>query len=335
MATCSNAASPFAKNEKTDVASQSLERQLSAGFPNAIRPSLRNNSLTIAWASLGVSIVVLAMKAAAYWATGSVALYSDALETVINVVAAVGALVALWFSHKPADANHPYGHQKVEYLSAVVEGALVLVTAFAIARAAWQGWQHPHAPETPFFGIALNGMAGVVNLAWALVLIHSGRRLKSPALVAGGKHIMADVWSTGAVLVGFALVPVTGWLRLDPAVAALVALGILKAGSGMLRASVGGLMDEVADPTTVAKLRQVISDSAEGTIEAHDVRTRTVGSTTFVEFHLVAPGRLAVEDAHAICDRIERGLREHVGEAVINIHIEPERKAKHTGVPAL
>ncbi|WP_158744732.1 cation diffusion facilitator family transporter [Acidisphaera sp. L21] len=294
-----------------------------------------SRTLQLAWGSLGVSFVVLAMKAGAYWLTGSVALYSDALETVINVVAAIGALIALWFSEQPADANHPYGHHKAEYLSAVVEGALVLATAFAIAHEAWRGWQTPHPPETPFLGIALNGAAGLINLVWALVLIRNGRRWKSPALIAGGKHIMTDVWTTGAVLIGFALVPLTGWLRLDPAVAALVAVNILWAGYAMLRESVGGLMDEVSDPAAVSRLRQIISENAEGAIEAHDVRTRTAGSVTFVEFHLVVPGRMAVEDSHAICDQIESALRHELGDAVINIHVEPELKAKHTGVPVL
>jgi cation diffusion facilitator family transporter len=294
-----------------------------------------SRSLKVAWGSLGVSIVVLAMKAAAYWATGSVALYSDALETVINVVAAIGALVALWFAEQPADANHPYGHNKAEYLSAVVEGALVLVTALLIAHEAWLGWQDPHAPETPLRGIALNGAAGAINLVWALVLIRSGRAWKSPALVAGGKHVMTDVWTTGAVLVGFALVPLTGWLRLDPLVAALVALNILWAGYRMVRESVGGLMDEVTDTDAVGEMRRIISANAEGAIEAHDVRTRTAGSITFVEFHLVVPGRMAVEDAHQICDQIEHALRQALGSAVINIHVEPERKAKHSGVVVL
>ena len=294
-----------------------------------------SRTLKVAWGSLGVSVVALAMKFAAYWLTGSVALYSDALETVINVMAALGALVALWFSGRPADANHPYGHHKAEYLSAVAEGALVLATAFLIGREAWLGWEHPRAPETPFLGILLNGAAGVVNLAWASVLIRGGRRWKSPALVAGGKHLMTDVWTTGAVLAGFALVPLTGGLRLDPLVAALVALNILWTGYGVLRESVGGLMDEVADPEAVAELRQVISEHANGAIEAHDVRTRTAGRVTFVEFHLVVPGRMTVEDAHAICDRVERALRERAGQAVINIHVEPEGKAKQRGVPVV
>jgi cation diffusion facilitator family transporter len=292
-----------------------------------------SQTVKLAWGTLAVSVVVLAMKAGAYELTGSVALYSDALETVINVVAAVAALIALWFSAQPADANHPYGHQKAEYLSAVVEGALVLATAFAIGREAWIGLENPKAPNSPFIGLSLNAAAGAINLFWGRLLIRKGRVWKSPALIAGGKHIMTDVWTTGGVLIGFALVPLTGYLWIDPAVAALVAANILWTGYRMLRESVGGLMDEVTDPAAVEALRHIISANAQGALEAHDVRTRRSGSVTFVEFHLVVPGRMAVEDSHLICDRIESALREKLGEAVINIHVEPEAKAKHVGVP--
>ena len=288
-----------------------------------------------AWGSLVISIIVLSLKSAAYGLTGSVALLSDALETVINVVAALGALIALRLSARPADANHLYGHNKAEYLSAMVEGALVLATALLIAREAWLGWNNPHAPDTPFLGIGLNAAAGVVNLFWAIFLIRRGGAWKSPALVAGGRHIMTDVWTTGAVLIGFALVPLTGYLRLDPIVAGLVAVNILWAGYGMLRESMGALMDEVSDPDAVAAIRRIISEHAAGAIEAHDVRTRTAGSVTFIEFHLVVPGRMTVEQSHEICDRIEAALRNHLGTAVINTHVEPEAKAKQSGVPVL
>ncbi len=291
-----------------------------------------SNTLRVALGTLAVSLVVLALKAAAYWLTGSVALYSDALETTINVAAAAAALFAIWYSGRPADTNHPYGHYKIEYFSAVVEGGMVVATAVLIGEVAWEGWQHPKVPETPFLGIGLNAAAGVINLVWALVLIRYGRRWKSPALVAGGKHIMTDVWTTIAVLAGVALVPLTGWLRLDPLVAGLVALNIVWAGYGVLRESIGGLMDEVLDPTLVQTIRAVIAGHAEGAIEAHDVRTRTAGRMVFLEFHLVVPGAMSVEDAHTICDRIEAALHAAIGEAVINIHIEPESKAKHRGI---
>jgi len=288
-----------------------------------------------AWGSLVIALVVLALKAAAYWVTDSVALLSDALETLINVAAALGALVALRLSALPPDANHLYGHNKAEYLSALAEGTLVLVTAILIGREAWAGWQDPRVPETPVLGIALNAGAGVLNLVWALVLIRQGRRWKSPALIAGGRHIMTDVWTTGAVLVGFALIPLTGYLRLDALIAGFVALNILWTGYGMLRESMGALMDEVADPDAVAALRQIISANAEGAMEAHDLRTRTAGSVTFIEFDLVVPGTMTVLAAHDICDRVEAALRAHLGQAVINIHVEPEREAKQTGVPVL
>jgi cation diffusion facilitator family transporter len=177
-------------------------------------------TMKAAWGGLGVSVIALGLKLAAYWVTGSVALYSDALETTINVVGALTALIALWFSEQPADANHPYGHRKAEYISAAVEAFMVVATAFAIGREAYFGWQNPRAPETPFVGIAFNAASGIVNLLWALFLIRVGRRWRSPALAASGKHIMTDVWTSGGILVGFALIPLTGWLRLDPALAA-------------------------------------------------------------------------------------------------------------------
>jgi cation diffusion facilitator family transporter len=294
-----------------------------------------SKSLRVAIATLVISLIVLALKAAAYWLTGSVALYSDALETTINVAAAAAALFAIWYSGRPADKNHPYGHYKVEYFSAIVEGGMVVATAVLIATIAWHGWQHPKHPKTPYLGIALNASAGVINLVWALALLRFGRAWKSPALVAGGKHIMTDVWTTIGVLIGVALVPITGFLRLDSLVAAFVAVNILWAGYGVLRESVGGLMDEVIDPDLIRTIRQAISTHADGAIEAHDIRSRTAGPMTFVEFHLVVPAQMAVEDAHTICDRIEEAIRQEIGKAVINIHVEPEGKAKHQGILVL
>ena len=294
-----------------------------------------SRTLRVASASLGVSLVVLGLKAAAYWVTGSLALYSDALETVINVVSAATAIVAIRVAEQPADANHPYGHQKAEYISAVIEGALVLATAFAIGRDAYEGWQNPAIPSAPALGLGLNGGAGAINLAWALLLLRLGGVWRSAALTASGKHLMTDVTSTIGVLIGFTLIPLTGVLRLDPAIAGLVALNILWAGYGILRRSFSALMDEVVDPTAVAKMRQLISINAGGAIEAHDVRMRTAGTMTFVEFHLVVPARMIVEDAHEICDRIETAVRDDIGQALITIHIEPEQKAKSNGVPVL
>ena len=235
-------------------------------IPNSPRSCFISMTRTMkaAWGGLGVSVIALGLNFAAFWVTGSVALYSDALETTINVVGALTALIALWFSEQPADANHPYGHQKAEYISAAVEAFMVVATALAIGWEAYFGWRNPHAPETPFVGIAFNGASGIVNLLWALFLIRVGRRWRSPALAASGKHIMTDVWTSGGILVGFALIPLTGWLRLDPALAAIVAVNILWSGGQMLRESMRGLMDEASDPETLADIRRIISRNRGG-----------------------------------------------------------------------
>jgi cation diffusion facilitator family transporter len=294
-----------------------------------------NRSMKVAWGTLGVSLVVVSLKFAAWWVTGSVALYSDALECIINVVAACTALIALNISRKPADDDHPYGHQKAEYFSAVVEGVMILGTAVAILHEVYNVWSNPHTLEAPLQGIALNGLATLMNAGWGWFMVRVGRRWKSPALLAGGKHVLTDVWTSGGVLTGFIMVHVTGILRLDPMIACLVALNIVWTGYTMLRDSVGALMDQAADPEVLGRMRGAISANATGAIEAHDLRTRQAGDVTFVEFHLVVPARMAVEDAHVICDRIEAGLRQEVGEAVIHIHVEPEGKAKHHGVVVL
>lgn len=294
-----------------------------------------SRTLRAAWGSLVVAALALALKLAAWWVTGSVALYSDALETIVNVVAALAALVALRISTRPADADHPYGHQKAEYFSAVLEGMMVLGAAGAILHEVYGAFANPVHPEAPALGMAINGLATLLNGAWATYLIRSGRAWRSPAILASGRHVLTDVWTSAGVLVGFALVPLTGWLWLDPALAALVAVNIVWTGLAMVRDSVDALMDKAVAPETLDGIRKVISSNAAGAIEAHDLRTRTSGHMTFVEFHLVVPARMAVEDSHDICDRLERAIRDEVGEAVITIHVEPEGKAKHKGVLVL
>jgi len=293
---------------------------------------LINTTSGFAATSVAVGVVVLALKLAAWLLTGSVALYSDALESVVNIAAALGALVAIRVGVRPADANHPYGHHKAEYFSVVLEGVLIVIAAISILRAAWAGYIDPRPLDQPATGLAVNVVAGIVNGAWSYVLIREGRRRRSPALTADGIHLFTDVLTSAGVVVGLVLSVATGWLILDPILAALVAFNILWQGWRLIRSSVGGLMDEAVEPETLERIRQVISDNADGAIEAHDVRTRHAGRMTFIEFHLVVPGEMAVSTSHAICDRIEKGLRAEVSDASITIHVEPEEKAKHTGV---
>lgn len=291
---------------------------------------------TAALASVVIGSLVLGLKFAAYLVTGSVALYSDALESTINVVAAGAAFVALRVSAQPADANHPYGHHKAEYFSAVFEGVLVVLAALSILRSAYLGFLNPKPLDAPYLGLAVNAAASVINAGWGWTLLRWGEAWRSPALVADGRHVLTDVWTSVGVLVGVALVATTGWLALDPIIAALVAVNVLWSGYTMVRDATGGLMDEAPSSAVVARIKGLISEHAEGALEAHDVRTRHAGRMTFVDFHLVVPGDMRVVEAHDICDRIEAALQSEMpGTAAITIHVEPEHKAKHSGVVVL
>ncbi|SHF90532.1 cation diffusion facilitator family transporter [Devosia limi] len=292
-------------------------------------------TLVIAGASLGVGLLVLGLKFLAWWTTGSIALYSDALESIVNVVTAVVALIAVRLAQKPADAALPYGYHKAEYFSAVVVGVMIIVAAIMIAREAWSGFWAPELPDAPLQGIMISAVATVINVVWAGVLIRHGRKVRSPALEADGKHLLTDVISTIGVLIGLALVLLTGWAVLDPILAALVAVNILWSGWAVICESVGGLMDVAVPPLTQKSIREVIAGNAEGAIEAHDIRTRQAGKMTFIDFHLVVPGAMSVDAAHTICDRVEAKLREVVKDVQITIHVEPEDKAKHAGIVVL
>lgn len=289
----------------------------------------------LAIGSIFVGAVVLALKYAAYSMTGSIALYSDALESIINVVTAVAAFMAVRMSAAPPDANHPYGHHKVEYFSAVLEGVLIIVAALMILREASIGFLAPKVLDAPGLGLAVNGAAAVLNAVWSWILIREGRRLRSPALAADGRHLLTDVVTSFGVLAGLLLVPVTGLHQLDPALAALVALNILWSGWGLMKESIGGLMDEAVPERVLVQIREIIAGNADGALEAHDLRTRHAGRLTFIDFHLVVPGHMTVTDAHEICDRLERALKAKVEDAMITIHVEPAEKAKHAGIVVL
>ena len=181
----------------------------------------------IARGSIGVGCLVLGLKGAAWWFTGSAALYSDALETIVNVAASLLAWGALRFASRPADANHPYGHDKAEFFAAVIEGVMIVIAALSIFSHAWRTWWEPHPLLLPFQGIALNMLATLINGGWSAVLIRSGRKLRSPALSADGRHLLADVVTSVGIAAGVVLTVATGYLRLDPLLAALAGLYVL------------------------------------------------------------------------------------------------------------
>lgn len=296
---------------------------------------MSRKTLWVAATSVLVGIVVLALKTVAWWVTGSVALLSDALESIINVAASLAALIALHISSQPADEKHQFGHYKAEYLSAVAEGVLVTLAAITILREAYDGVTNPRLPDQPFVGVLFNGAATVLNAVWCGVLMRVGKASRSPALVADAKHLFSDVLTSVGVLAAFVLVPLTGWPTLDPLIAALVALNVLWMGWHLMRESVGGLMDEAASPEVVGRIRDLVSTHAEGALEVHDLWTRHAGRMTFVQFHLVVPGTMAVAEAHAICDRIEIAFAADMEDTLLTIHVEPEDEAKLRGVVVL
>lgn len=291
-----------------------------------------NPVLKLAIGSIVVGALVLALKTLAWWMTGSVALLSDALESTVNMAAAFAALVAIRVAARPADDNHPFGHHKAEFFSAVLEGVLIIVAALFIFKEAYAGYFSPRVMEMPFEGLAVNAVATAINGGWAFVLIRQGRLRKSPALVADGRHLWADVVTSGGVAVGVLLAIITGWWVLDPIMAALVAVNVLWSGFRLVRESLSGLMDEAVSDDILSTIRTIIATEANGAVQAHDLKTRHAGSAVFIEFHLVVPGDTTVFDAHEICDRIEAALKRAISGARISIHVEPEHKEKLNGI---
>ena len=291
--------------------------------------------IRLALGSIVVGVVVLALKLLAWQMTGSIALLSDALESTVNVATAFAALIAIRVAALPADANHPYGHTKAEFFSAILEGVMIIIAALLILREAWHGFTDPRPLSAPLSGLAVNIAASVINGVWCWVLISQGRKRRSPALVADGKHLLSDVVSSVGVTFGVLVAIETGWAVLDPGMAALVALNILWSGWKVIRESMSGLMDESLSTETLATVRDIISREAVGAVEAHDLRTRHAGQAIFIEFHLVVPGDLSVREAHDMCDRVEAAIKAAVQDVIVTIHVEPEFKAKHTGIVVL
>ena len=279
--------------------------------------------------------MVLALKGAAWVVTGSAAFYSDALETVVNVAASCVAYAALRFAARPADVNHPFGHDKAEFLAAVIEGVLIVVASVSILQHAWGAWLHPRVLSAPALGVGLNVAATAVNALWAFVLFRAARRARSPALAGDARHLMGDVVTSFGVVAGVALVVTTGVLRLDAVVGAATAVYVLYTGVQLIGTSVSGLMDMAPADDTVQRIERVLVAEGGGAIEAHDIRTRQAGRSTFVQFHLVVPGSMRVDEAHEICDRMEAALRADMEHLLVSIHVEPEHKAKHDGAVAL
>ncbi|MGY6706845.1 MAG: cation diffusion facilitator family transporter [Rhizobiaceae bacterium] len=283
----------------------------------------------LALISIGVALVVVALKFWAWWITGSVALYSDALESTVNVIAAVVAWYAIRVSFTPADDEHPFGHHKAEYLSAVAEGVLIVIAALLILREAIGALLEPQPLMQADMGLAVSIVSTVINGVWAWVLIKAGRKARSPALVADAKHIFSDVVTSIGVVAGLLLALATGWMVLDPLLALIVALNILWQGWKLVNESIQGLMDRAAEPEDHARIEKIILENAGGALEIHDLKTRVAARATFIEFHMVVDAGTTVQESHSICDRIEAALKAHIPSLRVIIHVEPDHEAKN------
>ena len=277
-----------------------------------------------AWLSIVAALATITLKMLAWWLTGSVGLLSDALESVVNLAAAVLALSMLRLAASPPDDEHPYGFSKAEYLSAGIEGALIVLAAAGILIAALPRLVHPQPLETPVLGLALTAVATAINLGVALVLIRAGRAHDSITLEADGRHLMTDVWTSVGVFLGVALAFATDLLWLDPVVALAVAAQIIWTGVGLVRRSVSGLLDAAiprGDQNEVTKL--FAEYSRRYGVSFHAFRTRQAGARRFVSFHLLVPDAWTVSQAHKLSEEIEERIRSMVPSASIATHIEP------------
>jgi cation diffusion facilitator family transporter len=273
--------------------------------------------------SVMAALVTLALKFTAYKLTGSVGLLSDALESLVNLAAALTALAALWYAAKPVDPSHTYGHEKIEYFSSGLEGVLILVAAGGIAWYAVGRLITPQPLESLDIGSVLALAATVVNLAVARVLLRVGRRTGSIVLEADGHHLMTDVWTSFGVLAGIGLVALTNWDMLDPIIALAVAANIVWTGVSLIVRSFNGLMDHALPDAEQAAVRAAIHRLLQPGLHFHALRTRRAGTRRFVDFHLLVPGRWTVQEAHDLTERVEAAVREALPGAEVTVHIEP------------
>ncbi|MEI7839577.1 MAG: cation diffusion facilitator family transporter [Methylococcaceae bacterium] len=303
--------------------------------------NMPQKSLTFyGWLSIAAAISTIALKSYAYWLTDSVGLLSDALESVINLVAAVIMLIALHISARPPDNSHPYGHEKIEYFSSGAEGIMILFAAICIAMTAWERLYNPQLLQQLDVGIAISVLASLINLVVAKVLMNAGKRYRSITLESDGKHLMTDVWTTVGVLLGIAVIFVAnsfeesvniakqfglnGWEILDPIIAILVAINIVWVGLQLIRRTIAGLMDAaLAENEQVAIVEILEQFVVSNSIAYHALRTRCAGARRFVSVHILVPGNWTVQQGHDVVESIEQHITTLFDNIDIDIHLEP------------
>ena len=283
----------------------------------------RSSLTKYAWLSIAAAIATIALKAGAYWLTGSVGLLSDALESVINLVAAVMALAMLTIAARPPDESHVHGHGKAEYFSSTVEGVLIFVAAGGIMYTAIERLFNPRPLEQLGLGLAVSLVASLINLIVSRVLLSAGKRHRSITLEADAHHLMTDVWTSVAVIGGVGAVWLTGWMWLDAVVAIGVAFNITWTAYQLIRRSVEGLMDASLSEAELKQIETVLEQYRQKGIQFHALLTRQGASRRFISVHVLVPGEMSVHDAHHVAEDIEADIRQAVADAFVITHLEP------------
>ena len=276
-----------------------------------------------AWLSIAAALLTIALKAVAYFLTGSVGLLSDALESLVNLAGAIMALAMLSIASQPEDDSHHFGHSKAEYFSSGAEGSFIIIAAGGIAYTAVERLIHPQPLEQLGVGLIVSAIAGLVNLGAALVINHNGKKYNSITLRANAKHLMTDVWTSVGVLGGVGLVAITGWQPLDALVAIAVAINIVWSGIGIVRHSVSGLMDGVLPDEELDVIRKKIEELLPEGITYHALMTRQAGARRFVSFHVLVPGEWTVDHGHELLEKLEAQITLLLPNMVVFTHIEP------------
>ena len=276
-----------------------------------------------AWLSIAAALATIGLKTWAWRLTGSVGLLSDAMESVVNLVAAIMALGMLTLAARPPDDEHHYGHGKAEYFSSGLEGALILLAACGIGAAAYERLLHPKPLDALGLGLGVSVLAALVNLAVATVLLRVGRRHGSIVLEADAKHLLTDVWTSGGVLLALGGVALSGWQWLDPAIAFAVAVNIVWSGFALMRRSAAGLLDATLPAEENARIDEILDRHRRAGIGFHDLRTRQAGADRFMTVHVLVPGQMTVQAGHELLERIEAEIRDCVGEITVVTHLEP------------
>ncbi len=285
---------------------------------------MKKFSLTkFAWLSIFTAIATISLKSVAYFLTGSVGLLSDALESLVNLAAAVIALSMLTIAEQPPDEQHRYGHSKAEYFASIMEGLFIFIAAIAIIYSAFDRIIHPRVIEQAFLGLGISIIASVINYIVSKKLLEVGKKHHSITLEADGHHLMTDVITSIGVVVAVFLVVITGWQILDPVVAILVAFNIIFTGSSLIKRSVLGLLDSSLPKEELDIINNILKSYERKGLKFHGLRTRQSAQRRFVDFHVLTPGNWSVRRGHDVLEDIEKEIRDSIDKVTISTHLEP------------